>query len=240
MIEKNNDALHAIAEKAANSASSQPGVSDVSKASPTDMQMVGDYYASGMDEQAVARPGSRRLRMSWQDRRDQGQERCAQGSGASPHAGRERVLRFRFAPDDKNSTKVIAQAFQGGLGMPDRDYYTKTDDASKKLRDQYVEHVTKMLTLLGDPADKAATDAKTILDFETSLAQAGAHPRRAARSAEELQQDDPGGAAEAHAGLELGRFLQGNRFDRSRATSMCVSPTSSRPPITLFKTVFDR
>src|SRR5438128_12617913 len=67
---------------------------------------------------------------------------------------------------------VIAQAYQGGLGMPDRDYYTKTDDASKKLRDQYVEHVTKMLTLLGEPAEKASDEAKKILAFETSLAQA--------------------------------------------------------------------
>ena len=50
---------------------------------------------------------------------------------------------------------VIAQAYQGGLGMPDRDYYTKDDDASKKLREDYVAHVTKMLTLLGDPAAKA-------------------------------------------------------------------------------------
>jgi len=56
--------------------------------------------------------------------------------------------------------------------MPDRDYYTKDDDASKKLRDQYVAHVTKMLTLLGEPAEKADADAKKILALETALAQA--------------------------------------------------------------------
>jgi predicted metalloendopeptidase len=56
--------------------------------------------------------------------------------------------------------------------MPDRDYYTKTDDASKKLRDQYVDHVSKMLTLLGHPAAQAADEAKKILTLETSLAQA--------------------------------------------------------------------
>src|SRR6184192_1516635 len=56
--------------------------------------------------------------------------------------------------------------------MPDRDYYTKDDDASKKLRDAYVAHVTRMLTLLGESAEKAGTDAKKILALETSLAQA--------------------------------------------------------------------
>src|SRR2546430_13895034 len=56
--------------------------------------------------------------------------------------------------------------------MPDRDYYTKDDDASKKLRDAYVAHVTEMLTLLGESAAKAGTDAKKILALETSLAQA--------------------------------------------------------------------
>src|SRR5947208_8452705 len=56
--------------------------------------------------------------------------------------------------------------------MPDRDYYTKDDDASKKLRDAYVAHVTKMLTLLGESAEKAGADAKKILALETSLAQA--------------------------------------------------------------------
>ena len=54
--------------------------------------------------------------------------------------------------------------------MPDRDYYTKDDDASKKLREQYVAHVTKMFTLLGDPATSAAENAKKMMDIETSLA----------------------------------------------------------------------
>ena len=77
---------------------------------------------------------------------------------------------------------AISNAVQGGLGMPDRDYYTKTDDASKKLRDQYVEHVAKMLTLLGEPADKSAEDARKILTLETSLAESS-------RTRVELQPD---------------------------------------------------
>jgi len=86
--------------------------------------------------------------------------------------GVEALFGFGSGQDDKDSTHEIAQAGQGGLGLPDRDYYTKTDDASKKLRDQYVEHVSKMLTLLGEPAATAADQAKKILALETSLAQA--------------------------------------------------------------------
>src|SRR6185295_4573628 len=77
---------------------------------------------------------------------------------------------FTSGQDDKNSTMVISQAYQGGLGLPDRDYYTKDDDDSKKLRDQYVEHVAKMLTLSGTPAAQASDQAKKVLALETSLA----------------------------------------------------------------------
>lgn len=173
LIEQNNDGLHGISEKAANEAASQPGVSDISKASPSDVQKVGDYYASGMDEKAIAAAGVEPLKEelghidAMKDRNDVLKEI------AHLHTiGVKALFNFGASADDKDSTKEISHAGQGGLGMPDRDYYTKADDASKKLRDQYVEHVTKMLTLLGDPADKAAQEAKTILDLETKLAQA--------------------------------------------------------------------
>src|ERR1700730_5177026 len=77
---------------------------------------------------------------------------------------------FLSGQDDKNSTMIIGQAYQGGLGMPDRAYYTKEDDASKKLRDQYVEHVMKMLAIAGDPVAQALERAKRVMALETSLA----------------------------------------------------------------------
>src|SRR5437867_8924313 len=79
---------------------------------------------------------------------------------------------FGSGQDAKDSSRDIAQAVQGGLGMPDRDYYTKQDADMKQKREKYVAHVTKMLTLLGEPADKAAEDAKKILALETKLAEA--------------------------------------------------------------------
>src|SRR5512138_607988 len=71
----------------------------------------------------------------------------------------------------KNSKDVIANVYAGGLSLPDRDYYFKDDTRSKQIRDEFLKHVAKMLELLGDKAETAATGARTILDFETSLAE---------------------------------------------------------------------
>jgi putative endopeptidase len=162
LIEQNNDALHAIAEKAAKANSTDP-----------DTKKVGDYYASGMDEKTIEAMKTKPLKDelakidSMKDKNDVLKEIAhLHMSGATA------FFNFGSSQDDKDSTREIAQAAQGGLGMPDRDYYTKDDDASKKLRDQYVAHVTKMLTLLGEPQSKAAEDAKKIMALETSLAQA--------------------------------------------------------------------
>ena len=162
MIERNNDALHEIAEKAAKTTTSDP-----------DTKKVGDYYASGMDEKTIEAMKTKPLKDelekidAMKDRNDVLKEIAHLHS-----LGVNAFFNFGSSQDDKDSTREIAQAVQGGLGMPDRDYYTKDDDASKKLRDQYVDHVTKMLTLLGEPAAMAGEDAKKIIALETSLAQA--------------------------------------------------------------------
>src|SRR5438067_5177032 len=161
LIEKNNDALHDVAERAAKQTA----------ATDPDTKKVGDYYTSGMDEATVevahAKPLADELKRidGVKDRNDVLKEI------AYLHTlGVTSLFGFTSGQDDKNSTMVIAQAYQGGLGLPDRDYYTKTDDASKKLRDQYVTHVTKMFTLLGDSPEAAAAHARTVMKIETSLA----------------------------------------------------------------------
>jgi endothelin-converting enzyme/putative endopeptidase len=79
---------------------------------------------------------------------------------------------FSFGSDQdfKDATQVIAEADQGGMSLPDKDYYLKDDAKSVDLRKKYVDHVQKMFQLLGDSADKAAAEAKTVMDIETSLA----------------------------------------------------------------------
>ena len=165
LIEHNNDALHEIAEKAANT--------HVDPKLAPETQKVGDYYASGMDEKTIEAMRTKPLAEEFKsieaikDRNDLLKEI------AHLHAiGVPVLFDFDAGQDAKDSTHDIAQAAQGGLGLPDRDYYTKTDEASKKLRDQYVDHVTKMLTLLGEPPATAADQERNILALESKLAEA--------------------------------------------------------------------
>ncbi len=78
---------------------------------------------------------------------------------------------FGVGADAKNSNINAGYLGTGGLGLPDRDYYVKDDEDSKEKREKYVKHITKMLQFLGDSEEDAATQAKDILAFETSLAE---------------------------------------------------------------------
>src|SRR5436190_542912 len=165
LIERNNDALHTIAEEAVNT--------DVDPRLAPEVQKVGDYYASGMDEKTIEAVRTKPLEDEFKsidaikDRND-----LLKAVAHLHTIGVDALFDFTSGQDAKDSAREIAQAVQGGLGMPDRDYYTKTDEASKKLRDQYVDHVAKMLTLLGAPAAIASDHAKKILALETKLAEA--------------------------------------------------------------------
>ena len=165
LAEKNNDALHEIAEKMENT--------HIDPRMAPDVQKVGDFYASGMDEQKIdglrAKPLENEFKAidSIQDRNDLQTE-----IAHLQDMGVDVLFTFTSQPDAKDSMHELAQASQGGLGLPDRDYYTKTDDASKKIRDQYVDHVAKMLTLLGEATRAVADEARKILALETKLAEA--------------------------------------------------------------------
>jgi putative endopeptidase len=81
------------------------------------------------------------------------------------------IFNSGFGPDEKNSAIYAYQLHQGGLSMPDRDYYLK--ESFTEIRDKYRAHVTKMFTLLGEKPADAETNAATVLDLETELAKAG-------------------------------------------------------------------
>src|SRR5690349_6700163 len=165
LIEHNNDALHAIAEKAS--------TTQVDPKLAPEPQKVGDFYASGMDEKTIEAVRTKPLDEEFK-RIDAIKDR-ADLLKAIAHLhtiGIDAFFGFGAGQDSKDSSRDIAQAVQGGLGMPDRDYYTKQDADMKEKRQKYVAHVAKILTLLGEPADKAADDAKKILALETKLAEA--------------------------------------------------------------------
>jgi len=134
-------------------------------------QKIGDFYATCMDEEAIEKLGVAPLKPNL-DRIDA----LTSKSGITNTLlhlqliGVNAMFNFSSGPDFKNSMLEIAQADQGGLGLPERDYYFKDDAKSVELRKQYVEHVQKMLQLLGEPAEKAASDAQAVMRFETGLA----------------------------------------------------------------------
>jgi len=136
-------------------------------------QKIGDYFAACMDEAAVEKKGAAPLKR-YLDRIAAMRDKRALGALlADLHLDTgDDGLFFGFASnqDFAESTQVIAFAAAGGLGLPDRDYYTKDDARSREIRDKYVAHVTRVFQLLGESADAAARDAATVMDIETALA----------------------------------------------------------------------
>ena len=168
LFEENRDKLHTVLEKAAANKSAAAG---------SDERKIGDFWASCMDEAAIEAAGAGPLQPEL--------ERIARiSTPAELQAeitrlqllGANAVFDFGAEQDRKTSTEVIAGASQGGLGLPEGEYYTKTDEESKTLREQYVAHIARMLQLLGDDPAKAAADAKAIMALETRLAEASMTP----------------------------------------------------------------
>jgi putative endopeptidase len=154
-------ALHSLLDKAeANNPSRTPNE-----------QKIGDYYATCMNKDAIEAAGLKPL----QAELDRVAALKSKGELTDLLAHDQLVnvnafFSFGEQQDFKDARKQIAVVDQGGLGLPERDYYLRTGDAAEKTRKQYVEHITKMLKLLGEPDAAAAGDAKKIMELETALA----------------------------------------------------------------------
>jgi putative endopeptidase len=164
LAERNRESLHQILEAAAGNTKAAPGSNE---------QKIGDFYASCMDEKQINAAGAKPLdtelgRIDGIRSAAQLQAEIARLQGMGVRA----LFDFGSTQDAKNSSQVIGGADQGGLGLPDRDYYTKTDDKSKDLRHKYEEHIAKMLGLAGDNDAKATAEANAIVGLETTLAEA--------------------------------------------------------------------
>jgi endothelin-converting enzyme/putative endopeptidase len=136
-------------------------------------QKIGDEYASCMDTAEVNRLGLRPLEPELE--RIAALESTAELPALLAHLQSIGVGAFfgmESGQDFANSNDVISIYGSGGLGLPERDYYTRTDPVSVKQRQQYVDHVSKMLVLAGEPDARAARDAETVLEIETRLARA--------------------------------------------------------------------
>ncbi len=171
MQDENTARLRSILEEAAGAGAGRDAVT----------QKIGDYYASCIDEKTVDEAGAKPLQpylnaiASLRTKADLAQ--VAADAAYTSHYRRNTLFFFSSDQDAKDSTQVIASALQGGLGLPDRDYYFK-DDAkspeeqakSEELRKQYVAHVQKMFELLGDKPETAAAESQTVMRIEIALA----------------------------------------------------------------------
>jgi endothelin-converting enzyme/putative endopeptidase len=137
-------------------------------------QKIGDYFQSCMDEAAVEKAGMTPLRKDLDAitaLRSTAQLPVLVGRLQLETRGEGMLFGFGSNQDFADASRVIAFAEAGGLGLPDRDYYVKTDAKSQEARAKYLEHVRKMLELLGDGPD-AAKGADAVMAIETALAKA--------------------------------------------------------------------
>ncbi|MFI5105991.1 MAG: M13 family peptidase, partial [Terriglobales bacterium] len=138
-------------------------------------QKIGDYFAACMDEAAVEKLGAAPLKPALAELAAVKTKKDLAALLAREHlATVTSGLLFNFGSDQdySDSSQVIAFATAGGLGLPDRDYYTKDDAKSEEIRKKYLQHVQSMLQLLGDPPDVARLEAETIMQMETAMAKA--------------------------------------------------------------------
>jgi putative endopeptidase len=136
-------------------------------------QKIGDFYSSCMDETAIEKKGLGALKPELDRIAGIKSKTDLAPAVADLHLKNVDAL-FSYGSDQdfKNANDEIAEADQGGLGLPERDYYTRTGAKDEETRKLYVEHVTNMFKLLGDPQAQAEANARTVLRIETALANA--------------------------------------------------------------------
>jgi putative endopeptidase len=147
-------------------------------------QKIGDYWAACMEEKGIESAGTRDLkpelqRISQMKNKSELADQVADLHMTFPGAWQAdnnqtaaALLGFGQLQDFDDATKVVAGIDQGGLGLPNRDFYVKDDAKSREIRAKYEKHISKMLELSGESKNQAAADAKTILAIETAMARA--------------------------------------------------------------------
>ena len=162
LAEYNRQVLRDILEKAATDSNREPVI-----------QKIGDYYHSCMEEEGVNGKGfdpikSDLAHIASIETRSQLIDTLSYLQSKDVKA----VFAFSSQPDLHDASMEIAGIHQGGLGLPDRDYYIKDDAKSKETREKYLAHVVRMFTLIGDDESTANREAARVMDIETKLAEA--------------------------------------------------------------------
>ena len=137
-------------------------------------QKIGDYFAACMDTAAIDRRGYDPLKpgLARMDALDTRAKLIAAIAGIHHELPETYFFGAGTQQDDADSNTVIASVGAGGLGLPDRDYYLKTDVKSVQLREQYLAYIVKLMGMIGEPEARAKADADAVVRIETALAKA--------------------------------------------------------------------
>ena len=162
LAERNRALLRGILEKAA----------DKSAKNPEEDAKLGAYYASCMDEKTVNALGAAPLKQDLADINAMKDSRDISAEIARLYSnGLTSLFHFGSVQDSKDATSVIAEVDQGGLGLPDRDYYLRTDAGSAEMRAKYLDHMKKLFALAGYDEAASSAAANAAMRFETALAE---------------------------------------------------------------------
>jgi putative endopeptidase len=164
LAEETNKSLKTILENAARSADAAKGSS---------VQKIGDIYYTGMDSATIESQGYKPI-VPFLDMINSVccKDKLFEAIGYLHSYRLGSLFGFYAGQDKKSSNDVIPQLSQGGLGLPDRDYYTKTDAKSIEIREKYVQHIVNLFRLIGNDEQTSRTNADIIMKIETRLANA--------------------------------------------------------------------
>ena len=164
LMEKNRHDIREIIEEAASDLNALPG---------SNTQKIGTFYNSGMDTVSIEQQGIKPIKKFFDKIDSIRNINDVQSVAAYFQTYQIGPFFYLFSnQDSKNSASVIAGCYQAGIGLPDRDYYFNNDGPTKKIREEYIVHLTKMFELLNDQPDVAAKNAQTVMKIETELAKA--------------------------------------------------------------------
>jgi putative endopeptidase len=137
------------------------------------VQKIGDYYAAAIDTANIEKAGISPLRADL-EKIDAiaGVDGLREAVAHLQTYGADPLFALFVGQDEKNSAAYSLHLYQGGIGLPNRDYYVNTDARTENIRREYVSHVAAMLMLLGETRDSAARHSDAIMALETSLAKA--------------------------------------------------------------------
>jgi len=164
LFQDNLEFLHHILEQAASLTGERDQVT----------QEIGDFYAACMDEATVEKRGLSAIQSDLQAvaQLSSTRDMAALLARLQSIYGESMVFNAGSTQDPDNSEQVIAELDQGGLGLPDRDYYTKDDAKSKETRERYLQHIQRVFELMGDRPQSAKQHSDTVIRIETVLAMA--------------------------------------------------------------------